>query len=155
MVAFHTSLKFVVGHVLAGAVVIFGTLLVTLVCYIIGLATAPDGIDTPVAVIPEFLGLMFMAGFFAVMISTVSFVISVLLTWLRSKWPFPVWFPILAIPILTFVIVLLVSRPTDLSLVALVTGAAFIYFSIYWTLLTSSGAALDYFRIKFSNQKTI
>lgn len=40
MLTLHTTLKLIVGHILAGAVVILGTLLVTLACYIIGLATA-------------------------------------------------------------------------------------------------------------------
>ena len=52
MVAFHTVLKFLVGHILAGAVVILGTLFVTFVCYVVGLATAPDSFETPVAEIP-------------------------------------------------------------------------------------------------------
>ena len=43
MVTFHTVLKFFIGHVLAGAVIILGTLLVTFVCYVFGLATASQG----------------------------------------------------------------------------------------------------------------
>jgi hypothetical protein len=155
MVTLHTALKFVVGHVLAGAVVILGTLFVTFVCYVFGLATAPHGIDTPVAVIPEFLTLMFMVGVFAVILSTASFVVSVLLTWLRAKRRFPVWLPVAAIPLLTFIVVLLLyGRTRDMSFVAVVTGTAFVYFGIYWTLLTSSGAVLDFFRRKLSSQKT-
>ena len=83
MVTFHTVLKFMVGHVLAGAVIILGTLFVTFMSYVTGLATAPHGVDTPVAVIPEFLSLMFMAGAFAVLASTGLFLISTLLQWLR------------------------------------------------------------------------
>lgn len=156
MVTFHTALKFAVGHVLAGAVVILGTLLVTVVSYVIGLATAPHGIDTPVAVIPEFLMLVFTAGVFAIIISTASFLISVLLTWLRTKRYFPAWLPIVAIPLLTFVVVLLVfGRTKDMNFVETMTGTAFVYFGVYWALLTSSGAVLDFFRRKLSRQKLI
>lgn len=155
MVTSHTILKFIVGHALAGAVVILGTLFVALVCYIVGLATAPQGIDTPVAVIPELLILMFMAGVSAVIVSTASFVISALLTWLRMKRQFPAWLPVIVIPLLTFVVVLLAFGQTrGMGFVALVTGLAFVYFGIYWTLLTSSGVVLDFFRRKLSNQKT-
>ncbi|MBA4147555.1 MAG: hypothetical protein H0X66_05530 [Verrucomicrobia bacterium] len=154
MVTFHIILKFIVGHVLAGAVVILGTLLVTLVCYIVGLATAPQGIDTPAAVIPEFLMLMFVTGVFAVAASTGSFVISTLLTWLRTKRPFPVWLPVVVIPLLTFVVVLLAFGQTrGMDFVALVTGLAFVYFAIYWTLLTSSSAVLGFARRKLSRER--
>ncbi len=154
MVTFHTALKFVVGHVLAGAVVILGTLLVALACYVIGLATAPHGIDTPAAVIPEFLTLMFMVGVFALVASTASFLISVLLTWLRTKRHFPAWLPVVTIPLLTFVVVLVIfGRTRDMSFVAVVTGMAFVYFGIYWVLLTSSGAVLDFLRRKLFRQK--
>jgi hypothetical protein len=154
MVTLHTGLKFVVGDVLAGAVVILGTLLVTGVCYLFGLATAPRGIDTPVAVIPEFLALMFTAGVFAVFLSTASFVVSVLLTWLRTKRHFPAWLPVIALPLVTFLVVLLLyGRTRDMSFVAVVTGLAFLYFGIYWTLFTSSGAVIDFLRWKLSSQK--
>ena len=154
MVTFHTILRFIVGHVLAGAVVILGTLLVTLVCYIVGLATARQGIDTPVAVIPEFLMVMFMAGVFAVIASTVSFLISALLTWFRTKRQFPAWLPVLVIPLLTFIVVLLAFGQTrGMDFVALVTGLAFVYFGIYWTLLMSSSAVLDFARGKLSSRE--
>ena len=147
----HTILKFIVGHVLAGAVVIFGTLLVALVCYIIGLARAAHGIDTPAAEIPFFLTLMCMAGLFALIASTGSFLVSTLLTWLRAKRHFPAWVPVVAIPLMTFGFVLPVfGRSKGLDFVAVVTGAVFIYFGIYWALLMSSAAFLDFFRRKFS-----
>jgi drug/metabolite transporter superfamily protein YnfA len=153
-VTFHTVLKFIVGHVLAGAVVILGTLFVTFVCYIVALATAPHGIDTPVAVIPEFLTLMFMAGVVAVVASTGSFLLSVLLMWLRSKRHFPAWLPIAVIPLLALLVVLLIfGRTKDMGFVAVVTGGVFLYFGIYWTLLTSSAAVLDFIRRKLSGQK--
>ena len=153
MITFHTVLKFLVGHILAGAVVILGTLLVTFVCYIIGLATASGGIDTPVAEIPMFLMLMFMAGVVAVSASTGSFLISVLLTWLRSKRRFPAWLPVIGIPLLAFVAVFLIHGQTkDMVFVAIVTGAVFVYFGIYWTLLTSSSAVLDFLRRKFMRE---
>jgi hypothetical protein len=156
MVKFHTTLKFIVGHVLAGAVVILGTLLVTFVCYIIGLATAPDGIDTPMAVIPEILMLMFMAGVFAVIASTASFLISVLLTWLRTKRHFPAWLPVVAIPLLSFLVVLPIFGQTrGLNFVAALTGAVFVYFGIYWTLLTSSSTVLNFLRRKLWRPKTV
>ena len=155
MVTLHTALKFVVGHVLAGAVVILGTLFVALVCYVIGLATAPHGIDTPMAMIPEFLTLMFMAGVFALVVSTSSFLISVLLTWLRTKRHFPAWLPVIVVPVLTYIAVLLAfGRTMDMAFMAAVTGAAFVYFGIYWTLLTSSAAVLDFLRRRLSSQKT-
>ena len=154
MVTFHTVLKFLVGHILAGAVVVLGTLLVTFVSYIIGLATAPDGIDTPMAEIPLFLMLMFMSGVVAVSASIGSFLISVLLTWLRSKRRFPAWLPVIAIPLLAFVVVFLIYGQTkDMIFVAIVTGAVFVYFGIYWTLLTSSSAVLDFLRRKFMREK--
>ena len=155
MVTLHSGLKFVVGHVLAGAVVILGTLLVTFVCYLLGLATAPAGIDNPIAMIPEFLALMFMAGVFAVVLSTASFGVSVLLTWLRTKRHFPVWLPVIAVPLVTFLVVLLLyGRTRDMSFVAVVTGLVLVYFGIYWTLLTSSGAVIDFLRRMFSSQET-
>ena len=155
MVTFHTVLKFLVGHILAGAVVIVGTLFVTFLCYVIGLATAPEGIDTPVAEIPLFLMLMLMAGAFAVVASTASFLTSVLLTWLRTKRRFPAWLPVLAVPLLTFVVVLLAfGRTRGMDFVAVVTGSTFVYFGIYWTLLTSSGAVLDFLRRKLSRHQT-
>jgi hypothetical protein len=156
MVSSHTVLKFIAGHVLAGAVVILGTLIVTLVGFVIGLATAPQGIDTPVAVIPEFLMLMFGAGFFAVLVSTASFLLSALLTWLRTKRNFPAWLPVIFVPVLTFVVVRLVFGQTKgMSFVATVTGTAFVYFGIYWTLLTSSGAVLDFLGRKLSFQRLV
>jgi hypothetical protein len=155
MVTFHKISKFIIGHVLAGTVLILGTLLVVLVCYIIGLATAPQGIDTPAAVIPEFLMLMFMAGVFAVIASTASFLISVFLTCLRTKRQFPAWPPVIVVPLLTFVVVLLAFGQTrGMSFVALVTGLAFVYFGIYWTLLTSFSAVLDFARRKLSRVRT-
>jgi len=140
-----------VGHVLAGAVVILGTLFFTLVCYVVGLATAPDGIDSPVAVLPELLVLMFTVGIFAIVVSTASFLISSLLQWLRSKWNFPVWLPLFIVPLLTCLVVLLASGPArDIAFFALVTGLAFIYFGVYWTLLMSSAAVLDFLWRKLS-----
>ena len=156
MVTFHTVLKFLVGHILAGAVVILGTLFVTFVCYVAGLATAPHGIDTPVAEIPLFLTLMFMAGVVAVIASTGSFLISVLLTWWRSKQCFPAWLPIVVIPLLAFVVVYLIyGRAKDMAFVSIVTGGVFVYFGIYWTLLTSSSAVLDFLRRSLSRQRTV
>jgi hypothetical protein len=150
----HTALKFIVGHVLAGAVIILGTLFVTFVCYIVGLASAPQGIDTPVAEIPFFLTLMFMVGVFAIGVSTGSFLISTLLQWLRTKWHFSVWLPVFVVPLLTFLVVLLAfGRTRDMAFVELVTGMAFVYFGIYWILLMSSAAVLDFFRRKLSRQK--
>ena len=155
MTTVHTVVKFLVGHVLAGATVIVGTLLVALVCYVVGLATAPHGIDTPMAVIPEFLTLMFLAGAFAVSASTGSFLISLLLTWLRTKRHFPVWLPVMLVPVLTFIVVLVVcGRSKGMSFMAVVTGAAFVYFGIYWGLLTSSAAVLDFLRRRVSSQMT-
>lgn len=134
---------------------ILGTLLVTFVCYVVGVATAAGGIDNPIAVIPEFFALMFLAGVFAVVFSTAAFVVSVLLTWLRAKRFFPAWLPVFAVPLVTFlVVVLLYGRTREMSFVAVVTGLAFVYFGIYWTLLTSSGAVIDLLRRKFSGQKT-
>lgn len=154
MVTLHSALKFVAGHVLAGAVIILGTLFVTFACYVIGLATAPHGIDTPVAVIPEFLTLMFMAGIFAVIASTASFLISALLVWLRTKRHFPAWLPLVVIPSATFILTLLIFGPTrGLDFVGLMTALAFVYFGTYWTLLTSSGAVLDFLRRKLSRQQ--
>ncbi len=154
MVTFHTVLKFLVGHILAGAVVILGTLLATFVCYIIGLVTASGGVDTPMAEIPQFLLLMFMAGVVAVSASTGSFLISVLLTWLRSKRRFPAWLPVIAVPLLAFVVVFLIHGQTkDMAFLAIVTGAVFAYFGTYWTLLTSSSAVLDYLRRKFMGEE--
>ena len=155
MMTFHTVLKFLVGHILAGAVVILGTLFVAFVCYVVGLATASEGIDIPVAEIPFFLMLMFMAGVFAVGASTASFLASVLLTWLRTKQHFPSWLPVLAVPLVAFVVVALAfGRTKGMDFVAVVTGSAFVYFGIYWTLLTSSGAVLDFLRRKLSRHKT-
>lgn len=148
-VTFHSVLKFIVGHVLAGAVVILGTLLVTLVCYIVGLATDSKGLDTPVAEIPFFLSLMFMAGVAAIIASTSSFLISIFLLWLRSKRPFPFWLPILMVPLLTSVFVLLIfGSAKDMQFMAATTGMAFVYFGIYWTILMSSSAVLDFLRSK-------
>ncbi|MDB6021605.1 MAG: hypothetical protein JWQ04_1462 [Pedosphaera sp.] len=145
MVTFHTVLKFLVGHILAGAVIILGTLLFTFVCYVAGLATAPHGIDTPVAVIPEFLMLMFMAGLVAVIASTGSFLISTLLTWLRTKRHFPAWLPIAVVPLVAFLIIFLIfGRTKDLAFIAAGAGGVFVYFGIYWTLLTTSAAVLDF-----------
>lgn len=154
MGTFHTVLKFIVGHVLAGAVIILGTLFVTLVCYVVGLATAPQGIDNPVAVIPEFLALMFLAGVFAVAASTCSFLISAFLQWLRSKQYFPVWLPLFVVPLLTSLVAFLAfGRTGDRAFGWIETGMTFVYFGIYWTLLTSSAAVLDFLRRKLSGQK--
>jgi hypothetical protein len=141
------------GHILAGAVIISGTLLFTLVCYFFGLATSSYGIDTPAAVIPEFLALMFMASVFAVAVSTGAFILSTLFQWLRSKWHFPVWLPLIIVPPLTFLVTLLVfGRARGLEFAALVTGMSFLFFSIYWTLFVSSGAVLDFIRHKLSKE---
>jgi hypothetical protein len=155
MVRFHTALKFIIGHVLAGATIILGTLFVTFVCYLLGLAKAHDSFDTPAAELPFFLSLMFMSGIFAVIASTVSFLISVFLTWLRTKRRFSVWLPIVVVPLLTFIVVLPVfGRTRGLDFVWVATGLAFLYFGIYWTLLTSSGAVLDFLRRIFSRRTT-
>lgn len=51
---------------------------------------------------------------------------------------------------LTLVVVLLShGLRNDLSFVAAVTGTAFVYFGIYWTLLTSSGVVVDFVRRQF------
>jgi hypothetical protein len=149
-------MKFVLGHVLAGAALIVGTLSVTFMCYIVGLTKSSDSFDTPAAEIPLFLYLMFMAGIFAVIASTSSFLISVLLTWVRMKRHFPAWLPVVIVPLLTFVVVVLIfGRTKDMAFVALVTGLAFLYFGIYWTLLLSSAAVLDFVRHRFSRPKTL
>jgi len=156
MVSFHTALKFIVGHILAGATIILGTLLVTVVCYVVGLTNDPHGIDTPVAEIPLFLTLMFMAGIFAVIVSTGSFVLSTLLQWLRPKLHFPVRLPPFVVALLTFMVMLLrFGADGDVAFVALVTGMSFVYFGIYWTLLTCSAAVLDFFQRKLLSRKLI
>jgi hypothetical protein len=95
---------------------------------------------------------MFMAGVFAVIVSTASFLTSVLLTWIRTKRRFPAWLPVFVIPLLAFIVVLLAfGRTRDRGFVGVVTGAAFVYFGVYWTLLTSSGAVLDFCRRKLSS----
>ena len=154
MISFHTILKFIVGHVLAGAVVILGTLLVTLVCYVVGISTTPDGIDTPAAEVPAFLMLMLTVFLAAITASTGSFVISVFLTWLRTRWKFPAWLPVLVIPSLAFLVLFLIfGRSKDIGFIGLLTGAVFFYFGLYWTLLASSSALLDFLRRKLWKQK--
>ena len=156
MVTTQSVLKFIIGHVLAGAVVISGTLLVAFVCYIIGLTTAAGGIDTPPAEFSLFLMIMFMTAVFAVMASTASFLVSVFLTWLRTKRPFPVWAPILLVPVLTLAIILPIFRKTQgIDFVLVVTGVAFVYFGIYWTILTSSAAVLDFLRQSFFRKTSL
>ena len=139
-----------VGHVLAGATVILGTLLVTAVGYFAGLVTSPGGIENPVAVIPEFLSLMLMCGAYAVIASTCSFLISVLLQWVRSKWLFPVWLPLIVVPLVTLLVTLpLFEQTRGLPFVELVTGTAVIYFGIYWLVLATSAAVLNYLKRKW------
>jgi hypothetical protein len=151
MATFHSVLKFLVGHILAWAVVILGTLGVTLAGYVWGLSTTPDAMDTPVAAFAAFLGVMIMTGLFAVGASTGCFLVSVLLSWLRSQKQFPVWLPVILVPTVTFFFMLLLVWGTqDLSFVGLVTGLVFVYFGVYWTLLTFSGAVLDFFRRRFA-----
>lgn len=155
MVTFHTILKFIVGHVLAGAAVILGTLSVACGSYLVGLATAPGGIDNPVGVIPEFLTLMFTAGVFAVMVSSASFLVSVLLTWLRTKRRFPAWLPVALVPLVTFVVVLLgFGKSRGLDFAAVVAGLALVYFGIYWAVLVCSSAVLDFLARKFSRRSS-
>ena len=132
---------------MAGTGIILGTLLVAVICYAVGLANVPNGIDTPAAVIPEFLALMFVAGILGVAASTGAFLISIFLQWLRSKWTFSVWLPLLLVPSLVFLVTLLTVGPTrGMDFVVLVTGMAFLHFGIYWTLLSLSGVFLDFFR---------
>ena len=155
MSKFHTTLKFVLGHVLAGMAVMVGTVLFAAACYLILLATAPEGIENPVAGIPEFLMLMFMAGVFAVAVSTGLFLISVFLTVLRSKRSFPVWLPVLIVTLVAFAAACLALAGTgDWASIVFLTVASFVYFGTYWTILTSSAAVLDFFRRKFSRTKT-
>ena len=155
MVRSHTVLKFIIGHVLAGATIILGTLLVTFVCYLLGLVKAHNSFDTPAAEIPFFLTLMFTSGVFAVIASSASFLISVLLTWLRTKRPFSVWLPIILVPLLTFIVILpAFGRTRGFDFVWAATGLAFLYFGIYWTLLTSAGAVIDFLRRIFSRRTT-
>ena len=153
MVTFPAVLKFVLGHILAGAVVIFGSLLVALVCYAFGLSTATHGIESPFAVIPEFLSVMFMVGFLAVIISTVCFLISVLLVWLRAKCHFPAWIPVVGVPIVAFVVLLAFRGASDMRFGALMAGLSFVYFGVYWTILTLSGVVLDFLCRMVSNKK--
>jgi drug/metabolite transporter superfamily protein YnfA len=62
--------------------------------------------------------------------------------------------PIAVIPLLALLVVLLIfGRTKDMGFVAVVTGGVFVYFGIYWTLLTSSAAVLDFIRRKLSGQK--
>ena len=141
MVKSNTNIKFMVGHALAGAVVILGTLLVAAVGYIIGLSTAPKGVNTPASVIPDFFKLMFTAGVVAVIVAATSFLVSVFLMWFRTRRLFPLWLPLLVVPALACFVVLFFG---DLEFVATMTSASFIYFGVYWTLLLSSGAVLDF-----------
>ena len=155
MIKSHAILKFLVGHLLASGIVSLGTVLVTVVCYFIGLTRSHDSFDTPAAEIPLFLMVMFAALVLAAIASAGSFVISVFLTWLRTKRPFSAWLPVFIIPVLTFLATLPVfGAARGIDFVWTVTGLTFVYFGIYWTLLTSSGALLDFLRKKFSKQTT-
>ena len=139
-----------VGHGLAGAVVILGTLLVTAVCYISGLGAEPHGMNTPVAVVSGFLKLMCAAGVLAVIASATLFLLSVFLMWFRTKRRFPLWLPVVIVPLLACFVVLFFG---DLELVATMTSAAFIYFGIYWTLLISFSPLLDFLRRMRSSER--
>jgi hypothetical protein len=155
MATFHSVLKFLVGHILAGAVVILGTLGVMLAGYAWGLSTTPDAMDTPVAAFAAFLGVLIMTALFAVGASAGCFLVSVLFTWMRSQKHFPVWLPVIFLPTVTFFFMLLLFWGTqDLSLVGIVTGLVFVYFGVYWTLLTFSGAVLDFIRRRLAERKT-
>jgi drug/metabolite transporter superfamily protein YnfA len=156
MVKFHTILKLLVRHVLAGAIIILGTLFVAFAIYAVGLLTSSDGIDTPVAEIPAFLMWMLMASVVAVVASTGSFLITAFLQWMRSKRHFSVWLPIVVMPVLTFLIVYLTCIQTkDMAFMASVTGGIFVYFTIYWIVVNSSAAVLDIIRRKLTGQKAM
>jgi hypothetical protein len=141
MVKSNTNIKFMVGHALAGAVVILGTLLVAAIGYIMGLASAPKG--SAGSVIPGFFKLMFTASVVAVIVAATSFLTSVFLMWFRTKRHFPLWLPVLIVPPLACFVALFFG---DLEFVATMTSASFIYFGIYWALLLSSSALLDFLR---------
>ncbi len=142
---FYAVLKFAISHVFAGIIVIFGSLFVTFSCYIITLIMNPHGIDNPIGIIPEVLALMFTAGLFAAGVSIASFVLSIILTWIRSKKRFHLILPILVTPILTFVIVSLIFREISEKGV-FTTVVLCLYFGVYWIALASSDVVIALFR---------
>ena len=145
MVALQSGIKFVTGHILAGSTLIVGALLVMMACYLFGIATSSDGIDNPVAVVPEFLMLMFLTGCVAVAVSTGCFLASTLLTAIRSKRPFKPWLPVVLSPIFGFPIAYSLFGRSDSQTFALVVAFALsACFALYWTVLVSSGALVDF-----------
>jgi hypothetical protein len=150
MLTLHTVLEFVVGHVQAGAGGIICSLVFALGSYAVGLYQSVDGgLDTPVAEFTFFMTLMFTIGLFAVAMSIGSFAVSTLLIWLRTKRRYPLWVPVLAVPLVTLFVVLMVfGGNRDLNFMEFATPLTLVCFGVCWTLLAFSAAVLDFIRRK-------
>jgi hypothetical protein len=155
MTTCRTFLKSLAVHGFAGAAVVLTTLFVSLLCYIAGVATAPHAAGSLLEPMPSFATWM-LAGFVIAAIASIgSFLASLVLTWLRSKWPFPGWIPVLVIPLLALVALLLLCGELRYTIfIALSTVAVFLCFGIYWAVLTSR-ALLDFLRRRSSKEKAV
>ena len=151
-----TFLRFFAGHMLAGTAVVLSTLLVTLVCYVLAAATSPHGAGNLLEPMPSFAAFMF-AGFVVALIAAAgSFLLSIVLTWLRSKKHFPGWLPVAIVPLVALVVLLLLFGQVQYTIfIAIVTGSVFVCFGIYWTVLASSPAVLGFVRRQLCREKAV
>ncbi len=152
----HAFLRFSAGHMLAGSAVVVSTLLVTLVCYALAAATAPHGAGNLLEPMPSFASFMF-AGFVVALVAAAgSCLLSVVLTWVRSKKHFPGWLPVAIVPLVALVVLLLLFGQVQYTIfIAIVTGTVFVCFGIYWTVLTSSPAVLGFLRRQLCRERAL
>ena len=139
-----TVLKASVGHLLASAVLVFGTLFVVLMYFMFGLMTAPGGIENPAAAFIELGMLLSYAGGGAVTITIGALLVSVILQVIHAKRRFPRWLPVIVIPLLNVPFLLLSILPgSQIAPVALTILIMSVYFCVYWVVLTSTTVVLD------------
>ena len=143
----QSAMKFITGHVLAGTTLIGGALVFMAVCYVAGIATSIEGIDSPAAAVPEFLLLMLLAGGVAIAVSTGCFLVSVLLTLVRWKWRFWSWLPLLLAPAFGFPIAYgFFGQAEDGTFALVVASTLSVCFALYWAVLMGSAAVVDFFK---------
>ncbi len=143
--ATSNAVKFVIGHVLAGVALISGILLLAAVLYGFGLATAPSGVDNPVAVIPEFLFWMLIAFTGALACSTLCFLTTCLFQWFRRKFGIPAWLPPLLVSPIALTVSAAIWWPNERA-AAWGFGWGFsLSFASYWSIVASSNVVADYF----------
>jgi hypothetical protein len=136
------SRKLPLAHLFAGGAVMGSTMIVSALCYVAGVATAPHAAGSVLDPMPSFTRWMLVGFALAVFGSFSAFIVSLVMTWVRKRWAFPRLVPIVVVPLLAFIAMLLFFGQVEHTImIVLTTVATFAWFGIYWTVLTFSCAS--------------